>query len=115
MTKPLEQMLAMMQQEMGRWMQAILRDAFDPNMMADFMRSVGLDAAELSDMSRQPGLDPYRILGLDESASDEEVKARYRRLLHKLHPDTAGAPGTEFLLGLVMAAYQRISEERGWS
>ena len=66
-------------------------------------------------MGGQPGLDAYRVLGLDGSASDEEVKSRYRRLLHKLHPDTAGVAGTECLLGMVTAAYQRISEEREWS
>jgi len=115
MDRPLEEMLAMMQREVGKWMKAILRDVFDPDAMADFMRSAGMDADQLADMSGQAGFDPYRVLGLDRSAPDEEVKARYRQLLHKLHPDTAGAPGTEFLLGLVVEAYRRISEERGWS
>jgi hypothetical protein len=35
----------------------------------------------------QAAFDPYQVLGLDQSASDEEVKKRYRELLFKLHPD----------------------------
>jgi len=62
----------------------------------------------------QSGLDPYRILGLDRSASDEEIKKRYRELLHKLHPDTAGVEGTGFLLQMVLTAYETIKRERGW-
>ena len=63
---------------------------------------------------QQPGLDPYRVIGLDKSASDEEVKKRYRELLRKLQPDTSGTPGTSFLLQMVMAAFEIIKRERGW-
>ena len=31
--------------------------------------------------------DPYKILGLERGASDEEVKQAYRRLAKKYHPD----------------------------
>ncbi len=33
------------------------------------------------------GKDPYEILGLSRNASKEEVKARYRELVKKYHPD----------------------------
>ncbi len=59
-------------------------------------------------------LDPYRVLGLEKSAGDDEVKKRYREFLKKLHPDTAGIKGTEFLVQVVNAAYAQISKERGW-
>lgn len=31
--------------------------------------------------------DPYQILGISRSASDEEVKKAYRNLSRKYHPD----------------------------
>ena len=32
-------------------------------------------------------MDPYKVLGLEPGASDEEVKQAYRRLAKKYHPD----------------------------
>lgn len=60
------------------------------------------------------GIDAYRVLGLDKAITDDQVKKRYRELVVRLHPDTAGVKGTEFLFQLVTAAYQQISKERGW-
>lgn len=60
------------------------------------------------------GIDPYRVLGLNKTATDDQVKKRHRELLMKLHPDTAGTKGTEFLLQMVIAAYRQIAGERGW-
>ena len=31
--------------------------------------------------------DPYKVLGIDPSATDEEVKKAYRELARKYHPD----------------------------
>jgi len=83
--------------------------------LTGLMKSLGMDFSELRGMATgQTVFDPYRILGLDKSASDEEVKKRYHELLHKLHPDTAGVEGTAFLLQMVLAAYEVIKGERGW-
>ncbi|MFA5439739.1 J domain-containing protein [Dehalococcoides sp.] len=72
-------------------------------------------AMKTENQSRQQAvIDPYRVMGLDKTAADDQVKKRYRELMVKLHPDTAGVKGTEFLFQLVMAAYQQISKERGW-
>ena len=60
------------------------------------------------------GIDPYRVIGLDKKVVDDQVKKRYRELAVKLHPDTAGVKGTEFLFQLITAAYHQISRERGW-
>jgi DnaJ like chaperone protein len=37
--------------------------------------------------------DAYKLLGLDKSASDEEVKKAYRRLMNQHHPDKLVAKG----------------------
>ena len=58
--------------------------------------------------------DPYHVLGLSQSATDEEVRKRYRELVRHLHPDTAGVKGTTCLFQIVLAAYEAIRRHRGW-
>jgi DnaJ-domain-containing protein 1 len=55
----------------------------------------------------------YRMLGLERTASDEEIKKRYRDLAKRLHPDVAGSE-TTYLFQLIQAAYEQIGKERGW-
>jgi len=40
--------------------------------------------------------DPYEILGLERSASQEEIKSAYRQLAGKYHPDKVEHLGEEF-------------------
>ena len=80
-----------------------------------FVAGMGIDLSLIPNLvGKQEGFDPYRVLNLDRSASDKEVKKRYRELLIKLHPDTAGVRGTDFLLQMMIAAYQQITKERRW-
>lgn len=58
------------------------------------------------------GLDYYKVLGLEKTASDAEVKERYRSIMNKLHPDKIGDEMT-FLASLVNIAYSSIAKERG--
>lgn len=110
-----QKILKVIQEEMQGWTNDLLQGMLDPSKLMDFIRAMGFDPSRLPGvMSRQASFDPYQVLGLDKSASDEEVKKRYRELLYKLHPDTAGAPGTSFLFQLVMAAYNMIKMQRGW-
>lgn len=104
------------QEEMQGLVDALLKDSLDPRKLMHFIRSMGIDMSQLLPgmVGQQPGFDPYRILGLEKSASDEEVKKRYRTLVHRLHPDTAGFEGTSFLLQMVLTAYNIIEKERGW-
>jgi len=84
--------------------------------LSDLMKSMGIDLARLQGMMNQEAVpDPYAVLGLDNSASDDQVKTRYHELLHKLHPDTSGTEDTTFLLQMVMAVYEIIKGERGLS
>ena len=95
-------------------LQQLLMTTVDPAKLLAMMGPIVTSATQAAGMAGQSGVDPYRVLGLDRSASDDDVKHRYRELLHKLHPDTAGVDGTETLLQLVMVAYSQIEIERGW-
>jgi len=110
-----ERILRVISEEVQGWMDALYRDAFNPEAFMRFVAGMGIDLSQIPNLVGKPeGFDPYRVLNLDRSASDKEVKKRYRELLIKLHPDTAGVRGTDFLLQMMIAAYQQIAKERGW-
>jgi hypothetical protein len=114
-----QRLLDVWQEEIDNWRNDLLKDALNPAKMMHFIgsmaKSMGIDISQLAGMvGQQPGFEPYQVLGVDKSASDEEIKRRYRELIHKLHPDTAGVEGTSFLLQMVLAAYKLIGMERGW-
>ena len=102
--------------EITRQLGNLATDLFNPEKIMEFMKRSGVDFTGISGGLRdKSSIDPYRILGLDRSASDEEIKSRYRKLLWILHPDTAQSEGTEPLFGIVKDSYEAISKERGWS
>jgi DnaJ-domain-containing protein 1 len=110
-----ERILGEMHSNVHRWMDELLRDAFNPERFLNYVATMGIDLSRISNLvGKGDGFDPYRVLELEKTATDEEVKKRYRELLVKLHPDTAGVRGTDFLLQIMIAAYQRIARERGW-
>ena len=110
-----ERILGEMRSNVHRWMDELLRDAFDPESFLRYIASLGIDLSQVPKlMGQRDDLDPYQVLGLEKTATDEEVKKRYRELLIKLHPDTAGVRGTDFLLQMMIAAYQQIARERRW-
>ena len=65
--------------------------------------------------------DPYAVLGLSANASDEEVRATWRRLMRENHPDTMAAKGmsaelikrTSAKVAEINAAWDRIKRSRG--
>ena len=102
-------------EEVQGWMDTLLRDAFNPESFLRLIAGMGIDLSQIPNLvGQQGGFDPYRVLGLEKTATDSEVKKRYHELLIKLHPDTAGVSGTDFLLQMMIAAYQQIAKERGW-
>ena len=60
--------------------------------------------------------DPYSILGLTKTASDEEIKKNYRQLSRKYHPDNnMGNPYKEQsnrMFRMIQTAYEQIMDER---
>ncbi|MGD8689424.1 MAG: co-chaperone DjlA [Gammaproteobacteria bacterium] len=72
--------------------------------------------------TRPDGLaEAYRVLGVSKSASDDEVKKAYRRLMSRHHPDKLVAKGLpEEMMEMaenktveIRAAYDAIKEARG--
>jgi DnaJ like chaperone protein len=65
--------------------------------------------------------DSYKVLGVNSSASDAEVKKSYRRLMNQHHPDKLVAKGLpESMLEVakertreINAAYDLVKERRG--
>ena len=65
--------------------------------------------------------DAYAVLGISRSASDDEIKQTYRKLVREHHPDRLVAQGLpkEFValatekMATINAAYDRIAKERG--
>ena len=111
-----ERILGEMRDNVLGWMDDLLRDAFTPESFLRYAAGLGIDLSQGPNLvGKNDGFDPYRVLGLEKTARDEEVKKRYRELLKKLHPDTAGLRGTDFLLQMMIAAYQHIEKERGWN
>jgi len=66
--------------------------------------------------------DAFRVLGLDSSASDQQVKTAYRRLMNQHHPDKLVARGlpksmmrdSEEKTQEIRAAYEQIKTRRGF-
>mgnify|MGYP000913802045 CR=1 FL=1 len=54
--------------------------------------------------------DYYNTLGVNKTASDEEVKTAYRNLARKYHPDVNKEPGAEDKFKEVNEAYQVLSD-----
>jgi len=78
------------------------------------------DLGSMHAMFRRPAPDTaYRILEIEPSATDEEVKKAYRRMVMKHHPDKVGHLGEDFQKAAaekfrkVQEAYERICRDRG--
>ncbi len=62
-------------------------------------------------------MDPYDILGVSRTATDEEIKEKYRELVRKYHPDNYG-PDNPLIdlanekMAQINEAYEKITEER---
>jgi DnaJ like chaperone protein len=62
----------------------------------------------------------YRILGIEPTASDDEIKKAYRQMAIKFHPDKVAQMGEEFQKGAkekfqqIQDAYEAIKKQRGF-
>ena len=88
-------------------------------------RHVGYRDYSYSDNSRSSrsssssyNKDPYRVLGIDSSATDDEVKKAYRKMAMKYHPDRVAGMSEEMQRNAaeqmkeINEAYEVIKERR---
>jgi len=86
----------------------------------------GFDAATFERItathSMSETMNPYAVLGVDADASDTQIKAAYRKLIHENHPDKLMAQGLpqEFIdlanekMAAINAAFDTIKKNRGF-
>jgi preprotein translocase subunit Sec63 len=95
---------------LSQWLSQLLRGIVDDPLMSQLWSAMKTGNRERPRFT----LDPYRVLGLEKTATDDQVKKRYRELARYFHPDTAAVQGTGFFFLQVQAAYEVIRQERGW-
>ncbi|HUH60009.1 MAG TPA: DnaJ C-terminal domain-containing protein [Candidimonas sp.] len=55
-------------------------------------------------------VDYYKVLGLERSASQDDIKKAYRRLAHKHHPDVSGNAGADEKFKEIAQAYATLKD-----
>ncbi len=108
--KAQEKMTDAATQMMSEWLNQVLQGISSDPVMRELWSAMKVGGQPV----HRIGVDPYQVLGLEKTATGDQVKRRYRELAVVLHPDTAKGKGTEFLFHLVTAAYQQINREKGW-
>lgn len=65
----------------------------------------------VADMAYDESLDPYKILGVEQTATRDDIDKAYKKRAREVHPDRGGS--TEDMIK-VNAAYESIKQFRGW-
>jgi hypothetical protein len=58
------------------------------------------------------GVDPYAVLGIDHTATGNEIAKAFRTRAKELHPDAASGPNTAEQFSELVAAYDVLSNHR---
>lgn len=91
------------------------------NEIASYLRVGSYDFESIKAMFVKSADNAYKILEIEKSVTDEEVKKAYRRMAKKYHPDKvitedeAIKRGAEEKFKQVQKAYEEIQHERGMS
>jgi DnaJ like chaperone protein len=77
------------------------------------------DFESLKNMFYRNSNSDYKILGIEVTATDDEVKKAYRQMAVRYHPDKVAAMGEEYQKGAqekfqkIQEAYENIKKQRG--
>jgi DnaJ like chaperone protein len=86
------------------------------NAEADFLEQIAggfgleLDAAQRAGRGQPfqpPTEDPYKVLGIQRRATDEQIRARWKQLMRETHPDSLASRGAS--LTAIAAASDRVA------
>lgn len=89
------------------------------NTISDYMGLTNSDFLSVKAMFIKETDSAYKILGIEPSATDEEVKKAYRDMAKKNHPDLVSSLGDEVRQAAekkfqeINAAYESIKKQRG--
>lgn len=87
--------------------------------IADMMGVSPMDFESVRNMFYRDVNSDYKVLGIEPTATDEEVKKAYRQMAVKFHPDKVAQMGEEYQKGAkekfqkIQEAYDAIKKERG--
>ncbi|GGW37990.1 TerB family tellurite resistance protein [Arenibacter certesii] len=87
--------------------------------IAGYFRVSKIDFESIKAMFIKSADNAYKILEIDRSATDEEIKKAYRRMAKKYHPDRVNTEneaikrGAEEKFKEVQKAYEAVQKERG--
>lgn len=87
--------------------------------IAHLMGVPDVDFTSVKNMFHRDTESDYRILGIEKSATDQEVKKAYRKMAVRYHPDKVAQAGDEYEKGAkekfqrIQEAYDNIKKERG--
>jgi DnaJ like chaperone protein len=99
-------------------------DASELNMIEQIANNMGISSKDLDSIKSMfvPNTDAaYKILEIDQGATDEEVKKAYRKMAMKYHPDKVSYLGEDFQNAAkekfqkVNEAYENLKKERNFS
>jgi DnaJ like chaperone protein len=88
--------------------------------MSGYLGISNKDYESIKAMFHNSANNAYKILEIDKSLTDDEVKKAYRKMAKKYHPDRVGHLGKEHQEGAeekfrqVQEAYEYIQKERGF-
>ncbi len=87
--------------------------------ISDMMGISNVDFESVKNMFYRDVNSDYKVLGVEESATDDEVKKAYRKMAIKFHPDKVAQMGEEYQKGAkekfqtIADSYEAIKKRRG--
>lgn len=89
--------------------------------IATMMGIPNMDFNSIQNMFHRDAESDYKVLGIEKTATDQEVKKAYRKMAVRYHPDKVAQMGEEYQKGAkekfqqIQEAYENIKKSRGIS